>query len=338
MNILVLGGTRFLGRHLVSDALTRGYQVTLFNRGQSNPGLFPEVEKLRGDRAGDLGALKGRQWDAMIDTCGYVSREVRVTAALLAGSVEHYTFISSISVYAGFSHSGLDESAKLALLPHGTNEDAGDPATYGARKALCEESVEQIMPNRVLHIRPGLIIGPFDPTNRFNYWVRRVARGGEVLAPEHPDKPMQLIDARDLARWIITMIEAKQTGRFNATGPERPLTFGQMLDACKSASASDARFTWVDAQFLLNRGVAPFANLPLWLPESEKEYAGHFCIDSRRAFQSGLVCRPLVETVSDILLPDREHTPENTSVTSPPSGLTPGRERELLLAWMEKLK
>jgi 2'-hydroxyisoflavone reductase len=336
MKLLILGGTRFLGRYLVHSALARGHQITLFNRGQSNPDLFPEVEKLRGDRLGDLHVLKGRQWDAVIDTCGYASAQVRAAADALATSVEHYTFISSISAYADFSQAGLNENAPLAALPHGAVEDENNPETYGARKTLCERAAEQSMPGRVLNIRPGIIIGLHDPTDRFTWWVRRIAKGEETLAPERPDNPMQLIDVRDLASWIVQMVEKTQVGAYNATGPEHPLTFQRMLEACQLASGSNSRFTWVDAQFLLEKGVVPFRDLPLWMPASEKEYAGHFLVDSRRAFRSGLVCRPLTETARDILLWDRNRSlPQESPKGSAPKqiGLAPHQEQELLSAW-----
>ncbi|MDB6110218.1 MAG: dependent epimerase/dehydratase family, partial [Pedosphaera sp.] len=208
MKLLILGGTRFLGRYLVQSALARGHQITLFNRGQSNPQLFPEVEQLRGDRTGNLDALRGRRWQAVIDTCGYASQRVRTTAELLAPSVEHYTFISSISAYADLSKAGLNENAPVATLPQAVVEDENNQATYGARKALCEQAAEASLPGRVLSIRPGIIIGPHDPTDRFTWWVRRIAQGGETVAPEHPDKPMQVIDVRNLAGWIVQMVES----------------------------------------------------------------------------------------------------------------------------------
>ena len=189
MNLLILGGTVFLGRHLVEAALARGHAVTLFNRGQHNPDLFPEVERLRGDRDGDLQALEGRRWDAVVDTCGYVPRVVRASAEMLAPNVDHYTFISSISVYADTSKPGIDEQAPVGTLDDPTTEEVTGES-YGPLKALCEQAAEAAMPGRVLNIRPGLIVGPHDPTDRFTYWVRRVAEGGEVLAPGNPHAPV----------------------------------------------------------------------------------------------------------------------------------------------------
>lgn len=216
MKILVLGGTRFLGRHIVEAALAGGHDITLFNRGQNNPDLFPEVEKLRGNRDGDLSALQGRQWDAVIDTCGFVPRIVQASAALLADSVRHYTFISSISVYADFSKPAMNENAPVGTMQDESIEEI-TAETYGPLKALCERTAEKAMPGRVLHIRPGYIVGPFDPTDRFTYWPRRVATGGEMLAPGRPDSQIQFVDVRDLANWIIRMVETNRTGVFNAT-------------------------------------------------------------------------------------------------------------------------
>ena len=233
MNLLILGGTIFLGRYLVEAALARGHQVTLFNRGQHNSELYPDVEKLRGDRDGGLDVLRGRRWDAVVDTSGYVPRVVRASAELLADAVEHYTFISSISVYPHFRSVGLDESAPVGTLDDPTVEEITGES-YGPLKALCEQAVEQALPGRTLVIRPGLIVGPHDYSDRFTYWVRRVAQGGELLAPAHPDWHTQIIDVRDLAEWTLRMVERRQTGVYNATGPEYDLTFGQLLETCRS--------------------------------------------------------------------------------------------------------
>lgn len=339
MKLLILGGTKFLGRHLTQTALERGHEVTLFNRGRSNPGLFSGVEELRGDREGNWESLKGRRWDAVIDTSGYVSTKVRATAELLARAVEHYTFISSISVYADFSVPGLDEIAAVATLPPGGIEEESNTETYGARKSLCEMAAEQCMSGRVLKIRPGLIVGPYDPTDRFTYWVRRVAKGGEMLAPENPENPMQLIDVRDLADWTIRMVERGRVGVFNATGPQHSLNFGSMLEACKNTGGSTSGICWVDGQFLLDNGVAPWSDLPLWIPTKDKQYAGHFQVNSNRAFDSGLRCRPLVDTAHDILVWDRDRDLASEpvkDVIARKVGLTPEREQELLRTWKNK--
>jgi 2'-hydroxyisoflavone reductase len=327
MKLLILGGTKFLGRHLVEAAMVRNHQVTLFNRGQTNPGLFPSVEKLRGNRDGELAVLKGRNWDAVIDTCGFASAKVRATASLLADSVGHYTFISSISVYRDFTKPGLDESAPVEQLPQGVGEDEASAETYGARKALCEQAAEAAMPGKVMSVRAGLLIGPHDASGRFLYWVRRTAQGGELLAPGHPDAPVQFIDARDLAQWIIRSAESGRVGIYNATGPVPALTFGQMLEQCSAATGGEVRMTWVAEQFLLEQRVTPFRDLPLWLPSQTD--GGFFAVDCRRAMAAGLACRPLSETLKDILIWDRTAG----SPLGKPLGLQPNRELELLKAW-----
>ncbi|WP_089717471.1 NAD-dependent epimerase/dehydratase family protein, partial [Candidatus Entotheonella palauensis] len=225
MQILMLGGTRFLGCHLVEAALNQGHEVTLFNRGQTHPGWFAQVERLQGDRDGDLSALEGRHWDAVIDTCGYVPRLVRASAELLAARVEHYTFISTASVYADPSRHGMDEESPVGTLEDERLEDVNGN-TYGPLKVLCEQAAEAAMPGRVLTIRSGLIVGPFDPSDRFTYWPVRIAQGGEVLAPAGPGKRIELIDVRDLAEWIVRMAGARATGIYNASGAREALTMG----------------------------------------------------------------------------------------------------------------
>ncbi|MBI3732113.1 MAG: epimerase [Chloroflexi bacterium] len=333
MDLLILGGTVFLGRALVEAALARGHRVTLFNRGQHNPELFPQVEKLRGDRANGLDALRGRAWDAVIDTSGYVPRIVRASAEMLSGAVGHYTFISSISVFADFSQPRMDESAPVGTLADQSVE-AITGETYGPLKALCEQAAEQAMPGRALVIRPGLIVGPHDPSDRFTYWPVRVAQGGEVLAPGLPQTRVQLIDVRDLAEWNIRLVEAGRTGVFNATGPDTPLTMGQVLAECRTASGSDARFVWVDGQFLLDSGVKPWIELPLWIGgENSPQYAGFSDVNCDKAMAAGLTCRPLAETVRDTLA---------WATTRPPTiekraGMKPEREAELLRLWRERI-
>lgn len=336
MKLLILGGTEFLGRYLVEAALARGHEVTLFNRGRTNADLFPAVEKLRGDRHTDLSALRGRRWDAVIDTSGYSSAVVRASAELLADAVEHYTFISSLSVYPDAMTPGQDEQAPVSTLPD-EREDENNWETYGARKALCERTIEAILPGRTLSLRAGLIVGPHDYIDRFPWWVRRIAQGGEVLAPGRPAREIQLIDVRDLAEWNVRMAEARQAGVYNADGPDYPLTMEQVLTACKEASGSDARFTWVDDDFLLAHEVVPFVELPIWLPEATA--AGFYAFDCRKAHAAGLTFRPLVETARATLDWDRARTPAEREPTRSriatigAHGLTPERERALLEAW-----
>jgi 2'-hydroxyisoflavone reductase len=327
MKLLILGGTVFLGRHLVDAALVRGHEVTLFNRGQHNAGLYPEVEQLRGDRDGGLDALRGRRWDAAIDTSGYVPRVVRASAELLAGAVDRYVFISSISVYPHFHTLGLDETAPVGTLEDPTVEEVTGE-TYGPLKALCEQAVEAALPGRALVIRPGLIVGPHDPTDRFTYWPVRVARGGEVLAPGRPDRHTQFVDARDLAEWTVRMVEDGQIGTFNATGPAEPLAFGALLDACR-ALGGDARITWVDEAFLAEQEVGPWIELPLWIPESDLDTLGFSDVSIAKAREAGLSFRPLEGTLRDTLA-WAAGLPANRAWRA---GLKLEREAELLAAW-----
>jgi 2'-hydroxyisoflavone reductase len=299
VHILIIGGTVFLGRHLVEAALAAGHTLTLFNRGQHNPELFPEVEKLRGDRDGDHSALAGRRFDAAIDTSGYIPRAVRTAAELLAPNVGHYTFISTISVYPTYDQIGIDEDATLGTLDDPATEQVTGE-TYGPLKALCERAAEAAMPGRTLIVRPGLIVGPHDPTDRFTYWPARVARGGPFVAPEHPGYLTQFIDVRDLAEWTLRMVEAGRTGVYNATGPAQPLPLGDLLEACRAASGSDAAPVWVSAEQLQAHAVQPWMELPLWLPDTP-EYAGFSQVSVARAVAAGLSFRPLADTVAATL-------------------------------------
>jgi 2'-hydroxyisoflavone reductase len=329
MKLLILGGTRFLGRGLVDAALARGHKITLFNRGQSNPDLYPDVENLRGDRDGNLDVLRGRQWDAVIDTCGYVPRLVGDSARLLADVVDHYTFISSISVYADFDQVGIDESYTLATMPDETVETI-DGETYGPLKVLCEKAVDEAMNGRSLHIRAGLIVGPHDLSDRFSYWPYRVAQGGEMLAPGNPEAPVQFIDVRDLSEWIILATERQLTDPYNATGPAAPLPMQTLLQTCKEINGGDASFTWIPEEFLLAQEVAPWTELPLWVPGDEG--IGFSSVDCRKAQAQGLVYRPLADTVRDTLawLNTRPADYEWKN------GLPAEKEAAVLKAWHEK--
>ena len=325
MDLLILGGTGFLGRHLVEAALEGGHRITIFNRGLSGPGLFPEVEKIEGDREGDLSVLLGRRWDAVIDTCGYVPRVVSASAGLLAGAVDHYTFVSSISVYSDDLAAGADEEAPVRELLDPTLEEVTGE-TYGGLKALCERAAEEMMPDRVLNVRPGLISGPHDPTDRFTYWPRRIAAGGEVLAPDHRERKVQYIDVRDLAAWIVRMSAEHRTGTYNATGPDYELEMGRLLEKCEAVGGAGAEAVWVSEDFLEEKGVEPFTELPLWLP---REYAAMQTIDCGKAIEAGLTFRPLSETIEDVLGWDRA----TKAGREPAAGLRPEREQELLRAW-----
>ena len=328
MKILIIGGTRFLGKAIVEAAIARGHTITLFNRGQSNPDWFPNVEQLRGDRNLDLSALVGRHWDAGIDTSAYFPRQVRILLDTIGGQIDHYTFISSISVYADFSQSGLNEDSKVATIANPDIEEVTGE-TYGALKALCEQAAEKALPGRVLTIRPGLIVGPYDPTDRFTYWPARIARGDDILAPDSGDWVTQIIDVRDLAEWNIHLVENRITGIFNATGPAQPLTFGQLLDNCQKISQNDGRLIWASNQFLLDHGVQPWSELPLWLPGLED--AGANQIDIQKALDASLSFRPLEETIRDTL------AWEGARLSDHPwrAGLSPEKETELIKALKE---
>jgi 2'-hydroxyisoflavone reductase len=241
VRLLVLGGTKFLGRAVVEEALERGHAVTLLTRGETNPELFPDAERLRGDRNGDLTALEGREWDAVLDTSGYLPRVVRASAELLADHAAHYTFVSSISVYSDFSEPAGEDDTPLTRLDD-TSDESLEGERYGGFKALCERVVDEVFPGRSALVRPGLIVGPNDPTRRFTYWPKRVAQGGEVLAPGRRGRQVQFVDARDLASWLVDLGERRTDGTFNATGPgaeATPASRGSTTRSCaRRTSAS----------------------------------------------------------------------------------------------------
>ncbi len=330
--ILILGGTGFLGPALVELARPRGHTLTLFNRGKTRPGLFPDVETLLGDRDGNLKALEGRKWDAVIDTSGYVPRVVGASAGLLAPNVEHYIFVSTISVYADTSRYGIDEDSPLATVQDEKTEDVSQH--YGALKALSEKAAETAMPGRVATVRPGLIVGPGDSTDRFTYWPVRVARGGEVLAPGDGEDPVQFIDVRDLAAFILGLVERRDTGTFNATGPAEPLPMRAMLEACKTANGGDARFTWVDSDWLVEQQkVMPWSHMPVWIPRSG-EAKGMGRVSNARAMMLGLTFRPTVDTARDTLAWFKTLPPERQAKMR--AGIPPEREAEVLAAWHQR--
>ena len=300
MNLLILGGTRFLGRAIAEAALSRGHQLTLFHRGQTNPALFDDAEHVTGDRDGALESLAGQTWDACIDTCGYVPRIVRQSADLLSGAVDRYAFVSTLSVYANPTPQGTDESGELGSMDDPTMEEITGE-TYGPLKALCEAEVQREFGDRALIVRPGLIVGRHDASDRFTSWPWRIAQGGDVLAPGRPDRTIQLIDVRDLAEWIVAMIEDGTTGVFNAVSPPDRLTMGQMLDTCISVSGSDAKLHWADDEWLTAREVGPWMEMPLWIPEGDPLAEGFFSFRSDRAMDAGLRFRSLEDTVSDTL-------------------------------------
>ena len=342
LNILILGGTGFTGPYQVRYALSRGHKVTTFNRGKTHPGELPaEVEQLMGDRNGQLDALKGRKWDVVIDNPTTLPAWVRDAAQILKGNADRYVFISTISVYADTSRPGVDENGVVAKYdgPDAFKETieamrASGYKTYGPLKALSESEAKKWFPSQTLIIRPGLIVGPRDETDRFTYWPVRVDRDGEVLAPGEPDDPVQFIDARDLAEWTIRMVENRETGIYNATGPATRLGIGGMLDGIKSAFDSKAKFTWVNADFLESHKISPWSDLPVWIPPRGEEAGGNQ-VSIKRALAKGLTFRPLAETARDTLSWFKSQPAERQAKLK--AGLTSEREAEVLAAWHKQI-
>jgi len=330
--LLILGGTAFLGPQIVEAARVLGYTVTLFNRGKTHPEMFPDLLKLRGDRDGNLKALEGRKWDVVVDTSGYVPRHVRDSVTLLKDAAKQYIFISTISVYSDNTRAGMDESSPVGKLEDETTEKVTGE-TYGPLKALSEQAALKAAPGQVAVIRPGLIVGPGDGSDRFTYWPVRVERGGEVLAPGAPADRVQLIDVRDLAQWTMRVAEDGITGVFNATGPKEELGIGRLLDTCRSVSGSNASFTWVDASFLEEQKVAPWADMPVWVPPTG-DTAGFARVSCARAIARGLAFRPLATTVRDTLAWWKSQPKERQAALR--AGIKPDREVEVLKAWRER--
>ena len=328
LRVLILGGTGFIGPHQVRYALARGHQVTLFNRGQTNPQLFPEVEKLRGDRDGDLEALKGREWDAVIDNSATIPRWVRDSAQLLKDAVGQYIYISTLSVYQGFPNHGMDETAPVRELEDPTVEQVSG-RTYGGMKVLCEREAQRAFPGRATVLRPGLIVGPGDRTDRWTYWPVRVQRGGEVLAPGDRERLVRYIDARDVSEWCIRLAERGVTGVYNTVGPRAHLSMAEMLYGIRAVVSNEIAFTWVPEDFLAEQGVRPWSDMPAWLPREGNE--GYGSVSRDLAIANGLTFRPLAVTAQETLdwwagLPEERWA-------TPRAGLPPEREREVLAAW-----
>lgn len=327
MKLLVLGGTRFLGRHLVQQALDDGHQVTLMHRGVSAPDLFPQARHLIADRNGDLSVLAqaAGTWDVVVDTNAYVPRHVRSVAAALAGRVGVYQLISSISVYASFETGPHEDSARLVLADTTVETVSGE--TYGGLKALCEDATLTGFGDRCLIARPGLIVGPFDPSGRFTWWVQRLARadaGSELLAPGDAAAPVQFIDARDCAAWLLLQASQGSTGVFNLTGPAAELTMGEWLRTAQRTLGNTQSLQWLDEAFLLAHEVKPWTDLPLWLPKAS---AGLHRTDISRALAAGLTCRPMTQTIADTA------AWAVAEADKPGIGLSASREAELLQAW-----
>ena len=342
LKILILGGTGFTGPYQVKYAVARGHQVTVFNRGKTHPGILPDgVEQLVGDRNGQLDALKGRKWDVVFDNPTMLPKWVHDVAQVLKGNVDRYIFISTISVYAEGLKAGADETAPLAKYegadPMKETRDtviASKFALYGPLKALSEKEAEKWFPGKALIIRPGLIVGPGDETDRFTYWPVRIDRGGEVLAPGNRSDPVQFIDARDLAEWTIRMAEQGATGTYNATGPANRLTISGMLDGMKTALGANATFTWAPTDFLEKEKVAPWSDMPVWVPPSEE--GGMSDVSIKRALEHGLTFRPLAETTRDTLAWFKAQPKDRQEKMH--AGLTKEREAEVLAAWHKTKK
>ena len=339
LRILILGGTGFTGPFQVRYALDRGHKVTVFNRGRTHPGELPkEAEQLLGDRNGQLDALKGRTWDVVIDNPATLPVWVRDAAQILKGNADRYVFISSTAVYADTSKQGMDETAPLvkyegadAMKETNATMRAGNFALFGPLKAVSEAEAEKWFPNKTLVIRPGYIVGPGDESDRFTYWPVRIERGGEVLAPGSPSDPMQIIDARDLAEWTIRMVEQGTVGAFNATGPKSRLSMGRMLDVMKNTTKSDARFTWVDDDFLKAHNIID--DFPIWT-STKGPYISYLTTNVDKALQHGLTFRPLSETTRATLEWFRKQTPERQLKMR--AGITSAREAEILAAWHQR--
>ena len=338
MRILILGGTGFMGPEQVRYALSRGHKVTVFNRGKTHPGILPkEVEQLIGDRNGQLDALKGRQWDVVVDNPTSIPVWVRDAAQILKGNVDRYVFISTLSVYSDVSKPGMDETGPLAKYE---GQDAMKETTaslrasnfrlYGPLKALSEAEAEKWFPGKTLIIRPGLIVGQGDETDRFTYWPVRLERGGEVLAPGNPADPVQFIDVRDLAEWTIRMVEQGTTGILNATGPKSKLSIADMLAGIKKVTKTESQLTWVDADFLAAQKVSPWSDMPVWIPP-RGDSAGFATISIDRALTKGLTFRSVPDTTQVTL--DWFHKQPADRQAKLHAGLTPQRETDVLAAW-----
>lgn len=327
LRILILGGTGFIGPHEVRYARERGHTLTLFNRGRTAPDLFPGVEQLRGDRAtGDLGVLRGREWDVVIDNSSSNPQWTRDSAQLLKDSVGQYVFISTQSVYASRAEIGIDETAPVGRPDLPKSEWSG----YGPNKALCEEEAENAFPGRATVIRPSLIVGPGDGTDRWTYWVIRTHRGGVAAVPGTPDDPMQFIDARDLCEWVIRMCEDGTPGTFNAVGPGSPLSSAEMFYGIRAVTSAPVSFVWIDADFLEEMGIRPWSDMPAWFPPRGRT-AGFARMSNARAIAAGLTFRPLAVTARETL--DWFLSQPEDRQADLRSGMNPGREERLLAAW-----
>lgn len=329
LDVLVMGGTGFIGPPTVRALKAAGHRLTLFNRGKTNPELFADLELIKGDRlTADIEQLKGRRWDVVIDTAAYVPRAINTLMAQLdREALQQYVIVSTISVYANFGTPGIDESAPKETLPDPETEDVNQ--YYGGLKFACEEAARKGLPGKVLTIRPGMIVGPGDRTDRFTYWPVRVSKGGRVLAPGEPDEVIQTIDARDLAAWIALCVQRNTVGEFNATS-NAGVTFGDVLSACRKEINPEATVEWVPHEFLLEQGVNEWVDLPFWVSPTG-ELAGAWTVNTERATAAGLTHRPITETVRD-LWAWWQTLPEERRATVR-AGMSAERESEVLAAW-----
>ncbi len=341
LNILIIGGTGFTGPQQVNYALARGHKVTLLNRNRTRPDLFKgKVEQLVGDLNADVSALKGHSFDAVLDIPTTFPGWVRNVGQYLKGRVKQYVFISTISVYGDDSVAWKDETDKVLPMPADVDPYDLTPANrtryYGQLKAYSEQEVEKTYPGMALIIRPGLIVGPLDPSDRFTYWPVRIDRGGEVLAPGDPTDPVQFIDARDLAEWTIRMIEARATGVFNATGPGMPLSIAEMLYGIKAVTTAGAQFTWVPADFLRTQKVSAWTNMPVWAASPNRP--GFSRRSVANAVAKGLTFRPLADTAKATIdwHKTRPDTEQQALADGKIAGLSAAREAEVLAAWKAK--
>ncbi len=328
MDILILGGTQFVGRHLVEAALDAGHQVTLFNRG-SRPGLYPGVVEISGDRDGRLDGLKGGRWDIVFDPSGYVPRIVRQSAELLRDSVGHYVFISSISVYADFQ--ATHETSPLKVLADPSSEDIG--THYGEMKVVCEQLISDLYGERALIGRPGFIVGPYDGVPRLPYLLQRFSQPGERLAGS-PDQPVQIINARDMADWLLNAANAGLSGAYNLTGHALPMR--ELLEGVAAATGQAVTITYTDDDFLQAQGIAPLDGLTYWVPTG---WEAIMRVDTHKADQAGLTHRPLAQTLTETLSTLRRdgYHPDPLSALFNRSLLQPEQEAAILQAWHQRI-
>jgi 2'-hydroxyisoflavone reductase len=328
MRILFLGGTSFVGRAIAKAAITAGHEATFFHRGITGASLFPGHKHIYGDRTEDVSVLGTLNADVVIDTSGYTPDSVAASARAVSDRADRYIFMSSIDAY-DLSAPSIDETSPTRKLPEGASTSERSAALYGAHNARCETDLIEILgAERVLSVRAGLMIGPYDATDRFTYWPVRFARGGEILAPVGREMPVQVIDVRDVADWVVGSFDRRLSGAFNLVGTPGAITFGDVVDACQNATWSDGHLTWVSTEFLLEQGVEPWSELPLWLPDTP-ELRGLRNVHNARALATGLTLRPLLETARDVHADVRARASDYTMR----AGLSPEREAELLAAW-----